>query len=121
MILVIRPDASLEQIEHVIERVRELGFTPHVSRGEIRTIVGVIGDETKPQADNFSAIGGICLLSPYWSVRSQSSHDTRARSPMTSAWAYEASAPAQPVAVAVTRRGRRARCSCSTKPAGRPS
>ena len=59
MILVIRPDASLEQIEHVIERVRELGFTPHVSRGESRTIVGVIGDETKPQADNFSAIPGV--------------------------------------------------------------
>src|SRR5580765_23639 len=59
MILVIRPDASLEQIEHVIERVRELGFTPHVSRGESRTIVGVIGDETRPEAQNFSAIPGV--------------------------------------------------------------
>src|SRR5438034_5441002 len=59
MILVIRPDASLEQIEHVIERVKELGFTPHVSRGEARTIVGVIGDETGPEAQNFSAIPGV--------------------------------------------------------------
>src|SRR5438093_3149835 len=59
MILVIRPDASLEQIEHVIERIKELGFTPHVSRGESRTIVGVIGDETKPEAQNFSAIPGV--------------------------------------------------------------
>src|SRR5205814_2286215 len=59
MILVIRPEASLEQIEHVIERVRELGFTPHVSRGEARTIVGVIGDETRPEAQNFSAIPGV--------------------------------------------------------------
>src|SRR3954447_22905375 len=59
MILVIRPDASLEQIEHVIERVKDLGFTPHVSRGESRTIVGVIGDETKPEAQNFSAIPGV--------------------------------------------------------------
>jgi 3-deoxy-7-phosphoheptulonate synthase len=59
MILVIRPEATLEQIEHVIERVRELGFTPHVSRGESRTIVGVIGDETKPEAQNFSAIPGV--------------------------------------------------------------
>ena len=56
MILVIRPDATLEQIEHVIERVREL-FTPHVSRGESRTIVGVIGDETKPEAQNFGHRG----------------------------------------------------------------
>ena len=59
MILVIRPDATLDQIEHVIERVQELGFTPHVSRGESRTIIGVIGDETKPQAENFSAIPGV--------------------------------------------------------------
>src|SRR3954453_7145066 len=56
MILVIRPDATLAQIDHVIEAVRELGYTPHVSRGESRTIVGVIGDETKPQAENFPAI-----------------------------------------------------------------
>ncbi len=63
MILVIRPDASLAQIEHVIERVKELGFTPHVSRGETRTIIGVIGDERKPQTENFSAIPGVeqCL------------------------------------------------------------
>src|SRR5215218_10258503 len=59
MILVIRPDATLTQIDHVIERVRELGYTPHVSRGESRTIVGVIGDERKPQAENFSAIPGV--------------------------------------------------------------
>src|SRR5215471_20837728 len=59
MILVIRPEATLEQIEHVIERVKELGYTPHVSRGESRTIIGVIGDETKPEAQNFSAIPGV--------------------------------------------------------------
>ncbi|HYH69360.1 MAG TPA: 3-deoxy-7-phosphoheptulonate synthase [Urbifossiella sp.] len=59
MILVIRPDASPEQIEHVIDRVKELGFTPHVSRGETRTIVGVIGDERKPQTENFSAVPGV--------------------------------------------------------------
>src|SRR5919204_6215591 len=59
MILVLRPEATLDQIEHVIERVKELGFTPHVSRGESRTIVGVIGDETKPQTENFSAIPGV--------------------------------------------------------------
>src|SRR5262245_29051857 len=64
MILVIRPEATLEQIEHVIERVRELGFTPHVSRGESRTIVGVIGDETKPGAENFSAIPGVEQVLP---------------------------------------------------------
>lgn len=59
MILVIRPDASLDQIDHVIERIKELGFTPHVSRGETRTIIGVIGDETKPQAEMLLQIPGV--------------------------------------------------------------
>lgn len=59
MILVIRPDATLDQIEHVVERVKDLGFVPHISRGESRTIIGVIGDETKPQAENFKAIAGV--------------------------------------------------------------
>ncbi len=59
MILVLRPDATEPQIAHIIQRIGELGFTPHVSRGEQRTIVGVIGDERKPQAENFSAIPGV--------------------------------------------------------------
>jgi 3-deoxy-7-phosphoheptulonate synthase len=64
MILVIRPEATLEQIDHIIERVKELGFTPHISRGESRTIIGVIGDETKPGTENFSAIPGVEQVLP---------------------------------------------------------
>ncbi|MCZ2340538.1 MAG: 3-deoxy-7-phosphoheptulonate synthase [Bacteroidales bacterium] len=59
MILVIRPDASLAQIEHIVERVKELGYTPHVSRGESRTIIGVIGDETKTSPESLLAIPGV--------------------------------------------------------------
>jgi 3-deoxy-7-phosphoheptulonate synthase len=59
MILVIRPDATDAQIDHVIERIEELGFRPHVSRGEQRTIIGVIGDERKPQAETFGAVPGV--------------------------------------------------------------
>lgn len=59
MILVIKPDASEPQIAHVIERIEELGFKAHVSRGEQRTIIGVIGDERKPQAETFGAIPGV--------------------------------------------------------------
>jgi 3-deoxy-7-phosphoheptulonate synthase len=59
MILVIRPDATPAQLEHILERIAQLGFRPHVSRGESRTIVGVIGDETKPQAETLEAIPGV--------------------------------------------------------------
>ncbi|MDA8217948.1 MAG: 3-deoxy-7-phosphoheptulonate synthase [Dehalococcoidales bacterium] len=45
MIIVMRKDASKEQIEAVTAEVQRLGFRPHLSIGEERTIIGVIGDE----------------------------------------------------------------------------
>jgi len=41
MIIVLKPGCSDAQIQHVIDRIEELGFTPHVSRGAARTIIGV--------------------------------------------------------------------------------
>ena len=59
MILVLRPDATSAQIDHIIERIAELGFKSHISRGEQRTIVGVIGDERKPSSEALEAIPGV--------------------------------------------------------------
>ena len=59
MILVLRPDASQEQIDHILQRIGEMGFTPHISKGELRTIIGVIGDERQPQTEAFGALPGI--------------------------------------------------------------
>ena len=49
MIIVLKPNPSAEQVRHVIERIEELGFVPHLSQGVARTIIGVIGDEEKLQ------------------------------------------------------------------------
>jgi 3-deoxy-7-phosphoheptulonate synthase len=64
MIIVVRPDATDAQIQHIVERVQELGFTPHYSRGERRTIIGVIGDESKPQTEMLAAIDGVEQVLP---------------------------------------------------------
>src|SRR3954451_6213028 len=64
MIIVLRPDSTEEQIDHVLERIRELGFKPHLSRGERRTIVGVIGDEAKLQVQPLQAIPGVEQVLP---------------------------------------------------------
>jgi 3-deoxy-7-phosphoheptulonate synthase len=45
MIIVLKPEATDAMIEHVLDRVRELGLTPHLSKGQERTIIGVIGDD----------------------------------------------------------------------------
>src|SRR3954469_22459377 len=69
MIIVLRPHSTDEQIEHVIERIQELGFKAHLSKGELRTIIGVIGDESKLQAEPLLAIEGVeqvlPILKPY--------------------------------------------------------
>jgi 3-deoxy-7-phosphoheptulonate synthase len=64
MIIVLRPDSTPEQIDHVLDRIRELGLKPHLSKGEVRTIVGVIGEEDKLQAEPLQAIPGVEQVLP---------------------------------------------------------
>ncbi len=64
MIIVLRPNSTSEQIDHVLERIKDLGFKAHLSRGELRTIVGVIGDENKLQAEPLLAIPGVEQVLP---------------------------------------------------------
>src|SRR3989338_11613362 len=46
MIIVLKPDATKEQIEHITEKIKGLGLAVHISKGKERTIMGVIGDES---------------------------------------------------------------------------
>jgi len=64
MILVLNPDATPEQINHIIERVEELGFKPYPIRGEFRTVVGVVGDDNAPGTETFQALPGIEQVLP---------------------------------------------------------
>ncbi|HEX7785938.1 MAG TPA: N-acetylneuraminate synthase family protein, partial [Methylomirabilota bacterium] len=45
MIIVLKPGVSEADIEDVSRRVRDFGFKTHLSRGEVRTIIGVVGDD----------------------------------------------------------------------------
>lgn len=64
MIIVLRPHSSPEQIDHILDRIQELGFRAHLSKGELRTIIGVIGDENKLQAEPLSALPGVEQVLP---------------------------------------------------------
>jgi len=64
MIIVLRPNPSDKEIDHVVERIKELGFKAHLSKGEHRTIIGVIGDESKVQAEQLQAIPGVEQVLP---------------------------------------------------------
>ncbi len=64
MIIVVRPNSTPEQIDHILARIQELGHKPHISRGEHRTIIGVIGDENKLQTEPLAAIPGVEQVLP---------------------------------------------------------
>lgn len=44
MLIIMRDDATPEQIDHVVAHLREVGAEVHLSAGEVKTIIGVIGD-----------------------------------------------------------------------------
>ncbi len=60
MIVVMKQDASPQQIEAVVKRIEELGYKIHLSRGEARTIVGIIGaDDYLLSRDTFEVMDGV--------------------------------------------------------------
>lgn len=69
MIIVLRPDATEEQINHIVERVKKLGLTPHLSKGTERTIIGVIGPEDILRVTPLEVFPGVenvlPVLAPY--------------------------------------------------------
>jgi len=64
VIIILKPEATDEQIQHVVDRVESLGLSPHLSRGTYRTIIGVIGDEARIQVAPLRAIPGVADVVP---------------------------------------------------------
>jgi 3-deoxy-7-phosphoheptulonate synthase len=64
MIIVTKPDATEEQIDHIVERIAEWGFKTDVSRGAQRTVIGVIGDEGLIREKPIAAIPGVESVTP---------------------------------------------------------
>ena len=53
MMIIMKPDASKEEIEEVVEKIKNNGLTAHVSQGAERTVIGAVGDgrdETLPSS-----------------------------------------------------------------------
>ncbi len=64
MIIVMRPTATPDEINHVCEKVKEVGLTTQVSRGVERTIIGIIGEEDKLRVKPFEAFPGVESVMP---------------------------------------------------------
>jgi 3-deoxy-7-phosphoheptulonate synthase len=64
MILVLKPDATPQQIEHILDHVKQHGFTPFPIKGEFRTVIGAVGDDTKTSPESFHTLPGIEQVLP---------------------------------------------------------
>jgi hypothetical protein len=59
MVVVMAPDATEEQIAHVTERVESVGGQAFVSRGVVRTIIGLVGDIDSFHGLNLRSMPGV--------------------------------------------------------------
>jgi len=59
MIIVMRHDASAKQIADLVTRVEARGLRVNISRGEERTLIGVIGDDRPIDGTQFEALDGV--------------------------------------------------------------
>jgi 3-deoxy-7-phosphoheptulonate synthase len=59
MIVNMSEKASEQEIEHVIERIREAGYQPHVTRGVERTIVAAVGSGRRHEIEALLVAPGV--------------------------------------------------------------
>src|SRR5260370_429774 len=69
MIIVVKPNSTQEQIDHIVAHIHAMGLRTDVSRGIKRTIIGVIGEEDAVRNAPLAAIPGVeevvPILKPY--------------------------------------------------------
>ena len=59
MILILERNLKEEEIQRIVEKVKEAGLTPHISRGEERTIIGLIGDSRAKDREYWLNVKGV--------------------------------------------------------------
>jgi 3-deoxy-7-phosphoheptulonate synthase len=64
MIIIMKPDASEDQITHVTEKLKKLGFGVHLSKGVERTVIGAIGDKKLLISENVGVLPGVSEIVP---------------------------------------------------------
>lgn len=69
MIIVLRPEATKKQLDHLVTKIKSLGLKPWISKGIERTIVGVIGEEDIIRVQPLEVFPGVekvmSILKPY--------------------------------------------------------
>lgn len=64
MMIIMQTNATQQQISTVVERVEENGMRAHLSQGEERTVIGVVGDGRVIYKDQFLHMPGVDRVIP---------------------------------------------------------
>lgn len=59
MIVIMKPDAQTRDVSAVIARIEDLGYRVHLSEGEERSIVGIIGNGRPIERDQIEQMDGV--------------------------------------------------------------
>ena len=57
--IIMKKDATAEEIKNVITEVKKYGLRADISKGEFRTVIGLVGDESKISFAHLSALPGV--------------------------------------------------------------
>lgn len=85
MIIVMQQHATPDQIDAVVERVREMGYKPHRSEGEETTIIGIIGHSSPDQVAPLEFLPGVDHMVPVLKPYKLGSRDFRPRNTVVEA------------------------------------
>src|SRR5207249_3794955 len=80
MIVITQPNATEEQIQRIITRVREFGLEAQISRGASRVIIGVIGPEALLREKPIAAMAGVEAIIPVLKPYKLAGRDSRGAS-----------------------------------------
>jgi 3-deoxy-7-phosphoheptulonate synthase len=64
MIIVTRPHTSDAELDHIRERIEQLGLRTHLSRGQHRVVIGCIGEETRLHEAALLSLPGVESVMP---------------------------------------------------------
>ena len=64
MMIVMKEGATEEQIDHVVARIEQVGCSAHVSKGELLSVIGAIGDRDRVASLGLEGAPGVDHLVP---------------------------------------------------------
>jgi len=57
--IIMKTDATTTQVAHVVKEIKKYGLRADVSRGEFRTVIGIIGDENRVDFTHLAILPGV--------------------------------------------------------------